>query len=68
MQKRYKVDGMSCGGCAASVTKAILALAPGVQVQVQLDGGLVIVEGAADEAVVKQAVQNAGFGFAGALD
>jgi len=67
MQKRFKVTGMSCGGCAASVTKAIQALAPGAQVDVQLDGGIVTVTGA-EEPTVKQAVENAGFGFDGALD
>jgi copper chaperone len=68
MKQSYKVEGMSCGGCVASVTKAIQALAPDCAVEVQLDGGVVTVSGNADPSLVKQAVEGAGFGFAGAID
>ena len=65
MAKTYKVNGMSCGGCAASVERSIKATAPGASVQVDLENGLVTVEGVAEDAVVQQAVEAAGFTYAG---
>ncbi len=65
MQKTYKVEGMSCGGCSGSVERAIKAAAPGVTVQVELEGGLVTVGGINDDALVQRAVEDAGFTFAG---
>ena len=65
MQKTYKVEGMSCGGCASSVEQAIKTAAPQASVVVQLDGGRVTVGGIDDDALVKQAVEDAGFTFAG---
>lgn len=59
----YGVGGMSCGGCVASVTKAVEKL--GVKVQVDLGSGDVKVEGAAAEGDVKKAVEAAGFDFLG---
>jgi copper chaperone len=65
MKKTYKVEGMSCGGCVSSVEQAIKAAAPGASVQVELDGGLVSVEGVDDEALIKAAIEEAGFTFVG---
>ncbi|MCK4939911.1 MAG: heavy-metal-associated domain-containing protein [Rhodospirillaceae bacterium] len=65
MSETYKVIGMSCGGCAKSVTSAIQSAAPGSAVDVDLDNKTVSVSGA-EEAVVKQAVEDAGFEFTGA--
>lgn len=65
METTYKVEGMTCGGCAASVTKAIQRLSPALEVEVKLEGGRVTVKGEHDEAQVKQAVEEAGFDFAG---
>lgn len=65
MSDTYTVIGMSCGGCSSSVTNAIQDAAPGARVEVDLDAKSVTVEGA-DEATVKQAVEDAGFEFAGA--
>ena len=64
MSDTYTVFGMTCGGCAKSVTNAIADAAPGASVEVDLDAKAVTVEGAAEDAV-KQAVENAGFEFAG---
>lgn len=61
----YKVDGMTCGGCARSVTNAIVKLAPDARVAVDLDAKTVSVDGAADEATVRKAVEAAGFDFLG---
>ncbi len=61
----YKVLGMSCGGCAKSVTNAIQDAAPGADVVVDLDAKTVSVVGA-DAGAVQQAVEDAGFEFSGA--
>ncbi|MCG8428968.1 MAG: heavy-metal-associated domain-containing protein [Chromatiales bacterium] len=65
MQKVYKVEGMSCGGCSSSVEQAIKAVAPEASVEIQLEGGLVTVEGADNDALIEQAVEDAGFTYAG---
>ncbi|MEG3617469.1 heavy-metal-associated domain-containing protein [Magnetovibrio sp. PR-2] len=64
MSGTFSVLGMSCGGCANSVTNAIKEAAPQADVNVDLDAKSVTVSGA-DEATVKQAVEGAGFEFAG---
>ena len=60
----YKVNGMTCGGCAKSVSFAIESAAPGATVNVDLGAKTVLVKGA-DMAAVKQAVEDAGFEFVG---
>ncbi len=65
MMKTYKVSGMTCGGCARSVEKAIKTLAPAAQVAVDLDGGKVSVDGVADDGLVAKAIDDAGFDFQG---
>jgi copper chaperone len=65
MAKVYKVEGMSCGGCAGSVEQAIQAAVPGASVAIELEGGLVTVEGVDDDSLVQQAVEDAGFTYAG---
>ena len=66
MSGTYRVNGMSCGGCVRAVANAIRRRAPGTEVSVDLDKGLVTVEGEAPEAEVREAVAQAGFEFAGA--
>ena len=65
MKKSYRVEGMRCGGCSSSVERAIVALAPGAKVEVDLAAAQVTVEGVEDDALVRQAVEDAGFTFAG---
>lgn len=65
MKKSYKVEGMRCGGCSSSVERSILALAPAAKVEVDLAAATVTVEGVDDDALVQQAVDDAGFTFAG---
>ena len=65
MEKRYKVEGMSCGGCANSVEQAIKAVATDAVVEIELEGGLVKVKGLNDDALVEQAIEGAGFTYAG---
>jgi len=42
MAKTYLVDGMTCGGCSSSVTKAIEGLGSGVKVSIELESKKVI--------------------------
>ena len=58
-----EVKGMSCGHCAAAVTKALTSL-PGItQVQVDLDGGRVTYQsqGQASREDVVRAIKAAGY-------
>ncbi len=66
MEATYKVDGMTCGGCARSVTNAVTAAAPGATVEVDLADKSVRVQGEHDPKHVEQAVEDAGFDFGGA--
>jgi copper chaperone len=61
----YKISGMSCGGCASSVTKAIKSVAPEANVSVDPATGLAVVEGTSDPAKIKSAIEAAGFGYDG---
>ena len=55
------VEGMSCGHCAAAIKKAIAAVAPGSAVEVDLEAGEVRVAEPAEPAVLRQAIQDAGY-------
>ncbi len=61
----FRVSGMSCGKCAASVEQAIKTASPGAEVEVMLDAGLVKVEGVDDNDLIGKAVEDAGFTFEG---
>ena len=64
METTYKVDGMTCGGCVASVEKALQRI--GVKpVRISLEQQTATVEGPVDEQKVKQAVEAAGYDFGG---
>jgi len=65
MAKTYKVSGMTCGGCAKSVTRAIQRVAPGVEVEVSWEKGEARVEGSHDPTALKQAIEDAGFSVDG---
>ena len=59
---RYKVDKMGCGGCAKSVTRAVNAIEPDAQVEVNLGAKLVTVLGAAGPMDrIAQAIAAAGY-------
>lgn len=63
----YKVKGMSCNHCKATVEKAIAAL-PGVEsVAVNLASGEVAVKGPATTEAIARAVSSVGFEFVGAV-
>ena len=65
----YRVNGMTCGGCANAVTRAIKAAAPAADVKVDLGAKTVSVTieggGAVAADTVKTAVKDAGFEFIG---
>ncbi len=59
---QLKVDGMTCAHCERAITRAIEAL--GGRAQVDLAGGRVTVEGVADEAAVRRAIEGEGYAVA----
>ena len=63
----YKIDGMTCGGCVASVTNALARALPGLEVSVELEGGKLSIPGEHDPAAVAQAVEDAGYDFLGPI-
>ena len=65
MAKKYRVLGMTCEGCANSLTKALNAAAPDAIIDVDLDAKEVSVEGIPEDAAVQQAVEDAGFEYGG---
>lgn len=65
MATTYEVKGMTCQGCARSVTNAIASQLPNVKTEVNLEGASVTIEGEHDAAKVEQAVEDAGFTFGG---
>ena len=62
---KLKVTGMTCSGCASSVTRAIAAVAPGAAVKVDLPSGVVAIDGAAPKAAVIAAIEDAGYDVTG---
>lgn len=58
-----KVSGMTCGGCASSVKRAILREFPEANVDVDLATGLVRIEGEVEQARAEVSIKNAGYGI-----
>ena len=65
MEKTYFVAGMTCNGCAKSVTNAIKATYPSAAVQVQLEDGKVRIAGDIDDQQIATVVEDAGFSYGG---
>ena len=61
----YRVTGMTCGGCARSIERALDRAVPGVAVTVSHEDDAVTLNGAHDAAAVKAAIEAAGFVFEG---
>lgn len=61
MTKEYKVTGMNCAHCRASVEKAIMSVENVEKVDVNLATGTAAVTGSADSEKVRQAIRDAGF-------
>jgi copper chaperone len=62
----YRVSGMTCGHCVASVKEEVSELLGVAEVQVELESGALTVTGDAadDEAAVRAAVEEAGYQLA----
>ena len=58
---KFRIDNMTCGGCARSVTRAIQKLDPAAQVEVNLEGHLVEVRSERPEGEVARALEAVGF-------
>ena len=58
------VERMTCGGCAATVRAAVLEVAPAARIEIEVATGALRVEGDADEARVRSAIEQAGYGVA----
>lgn len=56
-----KVEGMTCGGCAASVERAILRADPFAKVKIDLTTGRVEAESRASATELAAAVKAAGY-------
>ncbi|MBM3505543.1 MAG: heavy-metal-associated domain-containing protein [Alphaproteobacteria bacterium] len=58
---KIKVDGMTCDGCARSVSRAINTAYPRAKVAVDRPSGWVTIEGEVELVKVGEAVTTAGF-------
>lgn len=58
---RFRIEGMTCQGCADAVSRAVAGAAPGRPVKVTLATGEVEVGNGADPAAVAGAIEKAGF-------
>jgi copper chaperone len=68
MEKKYKVGGMACGGCSASVQRALMALQGVENAQVDHINGIATVVGEIDENTVASTIENAGFDYLGVVE
>ncbi len=59
-----KVERMTCGGCAATVRAAVAEVAPEARMEIEIPTGTLRVEGEADEALIRAAIEQAGYGIA----
>ena len=64
MSTSYKVDGMTCGGCVSSTTRALQSAAPGLEFEVSLEDGTIRVDGEHEAGAVARAIDDAGFTLA----
>lgn len=64
MDKIYKVDGMTCGGCSSAVRKALERAFPQAEVTVSLEEGTALIRGEHEEQQALEAIENAGFAVA----
>lgn len=56
---KFNVEGMTCSHCERAITRAIAAL--GGTARVDIAGGTVEVDGVADEARVRAAIEDEGY-------
>lgn len=58
---KFRIENMTCGGCARSVTRTIQKLDPGAEVSIDVDGRLVEVSSAKAAGEVAGALDAVGF-------
>ncbi|HEU0131273.1 MAG TPA: cation transporter [Mycobacteriales bacterium] len=63
--RTYTVEGMSCQHCVDAITGEVRGVAGVAGVQVDLATGTVRVDGDADDAAVRAAIDEAGYTVAG---
>lgn len=56
-----RIENMTCGGCAKSVTKAIQTVDPGARVETNPEARMVKVETTASFAALQQVLDEAGY-------
>jgi len=58
---KFRIETMTCGGCARSVTRTIQKLDPGAEVAIDVEGRLVEVRSARAPGEVAEALGAVGF-------
>ena len=58
---RLKVEGMTCGGCAAAVTRVVQKNDPAAEVAIDLPTGKVEIRSSADAGTLAAAITKAGY-------
>ncbi len=58
---QLKVSGMTCGHCVSAVTRAASEVAGAKDVRVDLDHGLVTVDGNPNLAAIREAIEAEGY-------
>ena len=56
-----RVEGMTCDGCAAAVTRAVQRIDPGASVRVDRANGRVAIQSQAQALVIADALTRAGY-------
>ncbi len=67
MQAKYKIGGMTCGGCVSSVTKALNRALPNAVIRVSLDDESASIDGEHAVETIRTAIEDAGFDFGGVI-
>lgn len=65
MTQTFKIEGMACAHCKATVEKAVAAVDGVTSVTVSLQDGTAVTEGSADREAVTKAIELAGFTVVG---
>jgi copper chaperone len=61
---RFTVENMSCGGCAASIRRAVASVDPQAEIEIDVPRRAVQVSGAVSEDAIRAAVAEAGYRIA----
>ncbi len=67
MLKSYRVEGMTCCGCAGAVEKALKEALPGATIDVNVAVNEITIDPASDDDLIKRVVEDAGFDYGGPL-